>query len=77
MAMTREELIAWATRNGWRLDRWGHLKKEFPNGTHRLKLSRIAARQELSTPFGWARVASGYFKNLHLTADDQLAGMTR
>ena len=26
---TRDELIAWATRNGWKLDRWGHLKKEF------------------------------------------------
>ncbi len=52
MAITREELIAWATRNGWKLDRWGHLKKEFSNGTHRLKLSRIAARHELSTPFG-------------------------
>ena len=55
MAMTREELVAWATRNGWQLDRWGHLKKEFDNGTHRLKLSRIAARHELHTPFGWCR----------------------
>ncbi|MEN6533082.1 MAG: hypothetical protein ABFD89_05425, partial [Bryobacteraceae bacterium] len=62
--MTRDELIAWATRDGWKLDRWGHLKKEFDNGTHRIKLSRIAARHEISTPFGWARLASGYLKNL-------------
>jgi hypothetical protein len=75
--MTRDELIAWATRNGWTLDRWGHLKKEFDNGTHRIKLSRIAARHEISTPFGWARLASGYLKNLHRTADDKLAGMNR
>jgi len=75
--MTRNELIAWATRNGWKLDRWGHLKKEFDNGTHRIKLSRIAARHEISTPFGWARLASGYLKNLHQTADDKLAGMNR
>ena len=75
--MTRDELIAWATRSGWTLDRWGHLKKEFDNGTHRIKLSRIAARHEISTPFGWARLASGYLKNLHLTADDKLAGMNR
>ena len=34
--MTRDELITWATRNGWKLDRWGHLKKEFDNGTHRI-----------------------------------------
>ncbi|MGE5648326.1 MAG: hypothetical protein ACM336_21310 [Acidobacteriota bacterium] len=75
--MTGDELITWATRNGWKLDRWGHLKKEFDNGTHRIKLSRIAARHEISTPFGWARLASGYLKNLHLTADDKLAGMNR
>ncbi len=73
--ITKDELIAWATRNGWKLDRWGHLKKEFENGTHRLKLSRIAARHEISTPFGWARVNSGYYKDLTITADGRLAGM--
>ena len=77
MAMTREELIAGPTRNGWNLARWGHLKKEFEKGAHRIKLGRIAARHEISTPRGWARVASGYYKNLHITAGDQLAGMTR
>jgi hypothetical protein len=75
--MTRDELIAWAARDGWKLDRWGHLKKEFDTGTHRIKLSRIAARHEISTPFGWARLASGYLKNLHLTTDGKLAGMNR
>jgi hypothetical protein len=75
--MTRDELITWATRNGWKLDRWGHLKKEFDNGTHRIKLSRIAARHEISTPFGWARLASGYLKNLSITPDDKIAGLTR
>jgi hypothetical protein len=75
--MTRDELITWATRNGWKLDRWGHLKKEFDNGTHRIKLSRIAARHEISTPFGWARLASGYLKKLSITPDDKIAGMTR
>ena len=75
--MTRDELITWAARNGWKLDRWGHLKKEFDNGTHRIKLSRIAARHEISTPFGWARLASGYLKNLSITPDDKIAGMTR
>lgn len=75
--MTRDALITWATRNGWKLDRWGHLKKEFDNGTHRIKLSRIAARHEISTPFGWARLASGYLKNLSITPDDKIAGLTR
>jgi hypothetical protein len=75
MAMTREELVVWATRQGWKLDRWGHLKKEFDNGTHRLKLSRIAARHEITTPWGWARIASAYYKDLTITADGKLAGM--
>jgi hypothetical protein len=74
---SREELIQWATANGWKLDRWGHLKKEFEDGTHRLKLSRIAVRHELHTPFGWGRIASGYFKNLTITADGKLGGLTR
>ncbi len=75
--MTREELVTWATRNGWKPDRWGHLKREFDNGTHRLRLSRIAVRHEITTPWGWARIASAYYKNLAVTADGQLAGMNR
>ena len=74
--MTRDDLSTWARDNGWKQDRWGHLQKEFPNGTHRLKLSRIAARHEIKTPFGWARMNSGYYKDLQLTADGKLAGMT-
>jgi hypothetical protein len=73
--ITREQLIEWAIGNGWKLDRWGHLKKEFDNGTHRIKLSRIAARHELATPFGYARLASGYYKDLTITAGGKLAGM--
>jgi hypothetical protein len=73
--ITKEQLIAWATKQGWKLDRWGHLKKEFDNGTHRLKLSRIAARHEVHTPWGWARIHSGYYKDLSITADGKLAGM--
>ena len=75
--ITKDELIKWATSQGWKLDRWGHLKKEFENGSHRLKLSRIAARHETHTPWGYARIASGYYKDLSITADGKLAGMTR
>ena len=46
-------------------------------GTHRLKLSRIAVRHEAKTPWGWARLNSGYYKNLSIAADGKLAGMTR
>ena len=73
--ITKEQMINWAAKQGWKLDRWGHLQKEFANGTHRLKLSRIAARHEIKTPFGWARIHSGYYKDLSITADGKLAGM--
>jgi len=75
--MTRDALIAWATQQGWELDRFGHLQKELPNETRRLKLSRIAARYEVKTQHGWVRLRSGYYKDLQVTADGKLAGMNR
>lgn len=82
--MTRDELITWAKTNGWREDRFGHLQRTtcMPEGrprevkTYRLKLSSIAARYELKTSSGWLRLRSGYYKNLSITADGKLAGMT-
>jgi hypothetical protein len=73
--MTRDDLIAWATRNSWRLDRWGHLKRELDNGTHRLKLGHTGVRHELSTPFGWALIARRNYMDLQPTADGNLAGL--
>lgn len=79
--MTRDELIAWAKEHGWKPDRYGHLQKvENGNGVqrhYRLKLSRIAARFETKTQYGWVRLRSGYYKNLSITADGKLAGMTQ
>ena len=75
--MTREELITWATANGWKRDRFGHLQKEEHEGLrcYRLKLSRIAVRYEVKSHAGWVRVRSAYYKNLSITADGKLAGM--
>ena len=77
MAITREELIAWARRNGWALDRWGHLQKTNNGTTYRLKLSRIAARYELKSSAGWVRLRSGYYKDLTITGAGELTGLTR
>jgi len=76
-AMTREQLIAWATQNGWTLDRHGHLHKIEHEGLrhYRIKLSRLAARFEIKTVHGWTRVRSGYLKDIYITADGKLAGM--
>jgi hypothetical protein len=79
MAITREELIAWATRNSWKLDRYGHMQKIEHEGLrqYRLKLSRIAVRYEIKTHAGWVRVRGGYFKDLTITAGGTLTGWTR
>ena len=75
--MTRDELIAWAKANGWTEDRFGHLQKTNGTSRYRLKLSSIAARYEARTPLGWVRLRSGSYKNLNITADGKLAGMTQ
>lgn len=72
MAITREELVAWGTRNGWALDSWGHLKKEFGDELHRLKLSNIAVRHEVKSQWGWIHLSSSYYKKLTITDNDKL-----
>ena len=75
--MTKDELIAWAKSNGWTEDRFGHLQKANGTSRYRLKLSSIAARSEIKTSYGWVRLRSGYYKNLTITADGKLGGMTQ
>ena len=75
--MTKDELITWAKSNGWTEDRFGHLQKGNGTSRYRLKLSSIAARYEVKTSAGWLRLRSGYYKNLNITADGKLAGMTQ
>jgi hypothetical protein len=73
--ITKDQLIDWATSQGWKRDRWGHLQKQLDNGAHRLKLSRIAARHEMKSAAGRFRIRSGYYKDLTITADGKLGGM--
>ena len=75
--MRKQELINWAQSRGWKLDRFGHLKKTLNGKVYRFKLSRIAARYELKTSAGWARIKSGYFSKLSVTDEGKLAGMRR
>ena len=75
--MTRDELITWAKSNGWTEDRFGHLQKANGTSRYRLKLSSIAARYAVNTTPGSLRLRSGYYKNLNITADGKLAGMTQ
>ena len=75
--MTKDELITWAKSNGWTEDRFGHLQKTNGTSRYRLKLSSIAARYEVKSSAGWLRLRSGYYKNLNITADGKLGGMTQ
>ncbi len=75
--MKRDQFIEWAKVRGWKLDRFGHLKKSLNGKIYRFKLSRIAARYELKTSAGWARIKSGYFSKLSVTDEGKLAGMRR
>ena len=75
--MNKERFIAWAQSRGWKLDRFGHLKKESNGMTFRFKLSRIAARYEQKGKYGWTRIESGYFSKLSITDEGKLAGMRR
>jgi len=75
--MTKDELITWAKANGWTEDRFGHLQKTNGTSRYRLKLSSIAARYEVKSSAGWLRLRSGYYKNLNITADGKLGGMTQ
>ena len=75
--MTKDELITWAKANGFTEDRFGPLQKINGTSRYRLKLSSIAARYEVKSSAGWLRLRSGYYKNLNITADGKLGGMTQ
>ena len=78
--MTKEEFIAWAIGKGWHIDRYGHLQKILDGKHYRIKIGKTSVRYESMITFSdgkneWARLRSGYYKNLSLTSDDKLAGL--
>jgi len=79
--LTKQQIIDWATDRGWRLDKWGHLQKEYDSKQYRFKLSNIALRYELKVRFdttgsGWVRLSSAYYKDLSIV-DGKLHGLKR
>jgi len=85
--MTKAQVIEWAKRHGWTLDRYGHMRKSTElDGKireYRLKLQDISFRREVLMRFDkqeyspahseWVRVGGGYYKDAHLTVDDKLS----
>ena len=86
--MTRDELKAWLIEQGYQEDRFGHFKKTMPRkdggekAVYRYKLNAYSARYETQCRHSdgsasWIRLRSGYYKNLSITEDGKLKGMTR
>jgi hypothetical protein len=75
--MTKTDITEWAKRNGFAVDRYGHLV----NGTTRLKLSSVAVRWEVKRDIcgknEWIRMRSGYLSKLSVSNDGRLVGLTR
>lgn len=76
--MTKEDFIAWALTQNWQLDRWGHLQKTRKSGKkYRFKVNKYNVRYEVKSETGsWVRLRSGYYKNLKVTSDNKLAGLS-
>ncbi len=73
--MNREQFVEWAVRNGWVLDKWGHLQKSRENCEYRLKLAATYVRYETKLgSVGWIRLRGAYYRNLRLT-DAKLVGL--
>ena len=75
--MKKEQFITWAESQGWKLDRFGHIRKEVNGKAYRFKLSRVAVRYEVKSSAGWVRIRSGYFSNLSISDEGKLVGLTR
>ena len=85
--MTVAEFKTWAKSRGWVEDKWGNMQKTIGDHEYRFKISSTSVRDEVKVrhPAGkyssakseWVRISSGYFKDLHFTAEDKLGGMRR
>jgi len=74
--MNRSEFEAWCVRHDYKRDAYGHYQKIDRSGSvRRMKLSKVAARNEVKHGTGWLRITSGYYSSLTLNERDQLVGM--
>lgn len=81
--MTRAEIIEFLERKGWvRIGQGVHLYKEVKEVEYRMKIGKLSLRYERRVRhegkgFGWMRLRSGYYKDLHISRVDKLSGMKR
>lgn len=70
--MTREKLTEWLLSRGWTRDRFGHFHK----GGYRMTLTSHAIRLEVKSNSRWIRIRSAYLRDVSLTDDNTLSGLT-
>ena len=73
--MTKEQAEQFFTRHNWTRDKWGHFHKTQPHyratvTTHSIKIEVKAGCA------GWVRIKSGYLRDITLTPDDKLSGLS-
>lgn len=76
--MTPKEIEAWLLRHDYQnRPQWPHIWYSLKRADSRYKLTTHGVRWEQRLGDGsWMRMRSGYYKNLSLTAEDKLSGMS-
>lgn len=66
--MTKNELVDWATQNGWKSDSFGHLQREHMGTKYRLKLQAKSVRYECKAAIGdhneWVMLKSEFYSRI-------------
>jgi hypothetical protein len=72
------ELKNLLTKNGYQADTFGNFKQEFAGKLYRFKFGKSTLRYEVKGSLGsWVRLKSGYYGKLAITANEQIAGLTK
>jgi hypothetical protein len=86
--MTKQEFIEWAERHGYRMDKYGHMQKEFPGSINketiiqRYKIQDISVRKEVQGTYSdgkhyWLHLSGNYLSKLSVDAKDLICGLQR
>lgn len=76
--MTRAETETWLRGRGWaRHPIWTELWSHPERPAHRYRTTSLGLRLEARTSLGeWVRVRSGYYRDLSITDEGRLHGLT-
>ena len=73
--MTKEQAEQFFTRHSWTRDKWGHFHKTQPHYRATVTMHSIKIEVKAGCA-GWVRIKSGYLRDIRLTPDDRLSGLS-